>query len=130
MSEDKNLNIWDIRPRGNYTSITTGSIIGLRLVFVNKNCPIWSRIGELLIVVVYINYFYGVAISENKNCPILSVNAETPDFHVMRLQKLCFKSGMEYILFKKELLFFKLLPEVALPQIRDNIGMERQNAHN
>ena len=81
------------------------------------------------IVIVYINNFYFVSRTENENCPIFQVNAETPNAQMPRLKQFGFKSRMKWVAFKKILLLFKFLRKLMANDIRLDVRMYGKNVH-
>lgn len=86
-------------------------------------------ISTLLIVIIYINNLNRIFSPENKNCPVLPVNSETPNPHLGRLQQFSIKARMKGILRKYQALFSKLRFKPPLSHILQNPLMNLENIH-
>lgn len=80
-------------------------------------------------MIIDINDFNNIALQENKNRAVLPINTKAPDAHVFRCHQFRVKTGVKGILLKQTNLLAKLLLELPLSKILDNVLMNRENPH-
>jgi len=94
-----------------------------------SSIPDTFEADTLLIVITDLDNFDSIGGSENKNRAVLSINAKTPDMHVLWFKQLGFKTGMKRVEFKISYLLRQLPLELTLPNIGNSIRTDREDSH-